>query len=375
MFKIFLIVSLLLINDVARAYLDIYVPNLPNRVFSNVSLGLNTAYKQNGHQCSMARAEGQAGTAAGVTAEEGGLIKTIKAMGAHGDINAMTYTPNRRPHAETLRDAELQKLQLAFVVALGGHHLDGYNYGSAGSINGLGAVWDSWLEFFMKYSSNTTSLILLLDERDFLPSRQNYTTNKITYLDRIFVDNLGLHRVDCVLHGKSAPAYRQGREGAVAIGGIGGRSGVHNHSKSPNHNRPHGPKAHSNHHGPTSSVGEGGTGNGNVKDKACTNSLSLDMGYQVYYYYPTTTNTTTGTATGNSGSEPFIIFASVYSFPKPEWSNAPHSDPPQSEDTLDIHWRPFRLPKRFNTNYAYTKLTNWYSYHMLNLQLLGMYAM
>jgi len=67
------------------------------------------------------------------------------------------------------------------------------------------------------------------------------------------------------------------------------------------------------------------------------------------------------------GSEPFLVFASVYSFPRPDWAKG------EDEDALDIHWRPFRLPKRFNTNYAYTKLTNWYSHHMMSLRLLDFF--
>lgn len=142
---------------VCRAYLDIYIPDFGNRVFTNVSLGLEADLARHGHQCSP---------------EDG----KKRAVGAHGDSLSMTYTPNRRRQEDTLHDAHLQKLQLAFVVALGGHRMGGYNYGASGSINGLGAVWDSWTDHFMTHTSNTTSLIFLLDERDFLA--QNDTRDK-----------------------------------------------------------------------------------------------------------------------------------------------------------------------------------------------------
>ena len=142
---------------VCRAYLDIYIPDFGNRVFTNVSLGLEADLARHGHQCSP---------------EDG----KKRAVGAHGDSLSMTYTPNRRRQEDTLHDAHLQKLQLAFVVALGGHRMGGYNYGASGSINGLGAVWDSWTDHFLTRTSNTTSLIFLLDERDFLA--QNDTRDK-----------------------------------------------------------------------------------------------------------------------------------------------------------------------------------------------------
>jgi hypothetical protein len=45
----------------------------------------------------------------------------------------------------------------------------------------------------------------------------------------------------------------------------------------------------------------------------------------------------------------------------------------QDEETLYIHWRPNRLNRRYPTNYGYVKMTNWYAYYMLNLQLLDFF--
>ena len=167
------------------------------------------------------------------------------------------------------------------------------------------------------------------------------------YLDSIFVDNLGLKPVDCAI--QRAPRAHASSGSSRGGGGTGRDSkrampGNHNH----NHNRPHG-GAHADDK--TSA---------HTRPVACsTHLLELDAGYKVYYLDVASSKYSLGKA-----SEPFIVFASVYAFPKPRW--AEHED----EDTLDIHWRPFRLPKRFNTNYAYTKLTNWYSHHMMSLRLL-----
>ena len=89
---------------------------------------------------------------------------------------------------ETETAAQLEQLQLAFVLAMGGHEYDLYNYGNGGSLNGLAAVWDSWVENFFTHV-NSTSLVLLLDERDF--NKQNHTKNKEKYVDILLRDNLG----------------------------------------------------------------------------------------------------------------------------------------------------------------------------------------
>jgi hypothetical protein len=33
-------------------------------------------------------------------------------------------------------------------------------------------------------------------------------------------------------------------------------------------------------------------------------------------------------------------------------------------------WKPFRLNRRYPTNYGYVKMTNWYAYHMLDLKVI-----
>ena len=45
-------------------------------------------------------------------------------------------------------------------------------------------------------TSNSTSLVLLLDERDF--NKQNHTKNKEKYVDILLRDNLGAIPVECV---------------------------------------------------------------------------------------------------------------------------------------------------------------------------------
>ena len=81
---------------------------------------------------------------------------------------------------------------------MGGHNGDhgNYNYGSEGSLNGLLAVWDSWLQYFFSISSNTTSLLLFFDERDFNASNvkrladSNIQRSRKEYLDHILINNM-----------------------------------------------------------------------------------------------------------------------------------------------------------------------------------------
>ena len=180
MFRLILVLSLQCALCVA--FLDIYMAGLPNRIIANVSLGLDWDLEKNGHQC----------------VSDTGLKKAPT-----DDPLQMTYSPNRRIQATTIHDGEQQQLQMAFAVVLGGHREGNYNYGASGSLNGLGSVWDTWVDKFFSVTSNTTSFIFYLDERDFI--RQNFTTSKEQYSDNIFVDNLGMTRVDCVRigHAKS----------------------------------------------------------------------------------------------------------------------------------------------------------------------------
>jgi len=111
-----------------EAYLDIYIDGLPNRIYPNVSLGLDRNAEEHGHQC---------------TGEGSLFTKENK----NRESDRMSYTANRRLQKDTVEDASKQHLQLAFVLAIGGHNMGAYNYGATGSLNGLAAVWDSWGTF------------------------------------------------------------------------------------------------------------------------------------------------------------------------------------------------------------------------------------
>jgi hypothetical protein len=306
---IVIFLGLLLIVAEALNVVELSIDGLPSRIFPNVSFGLR--FKADQQQCKW-----------------------------NGTI--MSYTPNRRVQKDTMHDAELERLQLGVILAVGGHSDQHYDYGPAGSINGLMAVWDSWLENFFTYSSNTASLVLLFDERDFL--KQNYTRSKQTYLYNIVVRNMGATPVDCVhmrhRHDATLDSVYKHHEihvrtaNAAAAGIVRGKAtgSAANALKVP-----------SLHH----------TG--------CTNELPLDQGYRVYYIDVARNHPT------NINQKPLIIFAAVHRFPVPEWVK------PEEEEKLFKTWKPWRLPGRFPTNYAYVKMTNWYSYHMLNLQVIDLF--
>ena len=58
----------------------------------------------------------------------------------------------------------------------------------------------------------------------------------------------------------------------------------------------------------------------------------------------------------------------------PKWAAASIvSGKLQDEETLFKTWKPNRLNRRYPTNYAYVKMTNWYSYHMLQLRILDFF--
>ena len=142
-----------LIVSQCAAFLDIYMPGLPNRIIANVSLGLDRDVEANGHQC---------------TGDTG--IKKADTK----DPLQMTYSPNRRVQSATIHDAELQRLQLAFAVVLGGHREGNYDYGGSGSLNGLASVWDTWVDKFFSVTSNTTSFIFFLDEKDVILQKTTF---------------------------------------------------------------------------------------------------------------------------------------------------------------------------------------------------------
>jgi uncharacterized protein YchJ len=285
--------------------LDLAIDGLPNRVFPNVSLGLR--YNDE---------------------------TTCKWKG-----ESMTYTPNRRVQDQTVEDGKLHRLQLGVVLVVGGHSDRYYDYGPAGSINGLMAVWDSWLENFFTYTSNTTSLVLLFDERDF--KKQNYTQSTHTYLDNILIHNMGAEPVDCV--------HLRHRPGATL-------EAVYNHQSHLRHPHTAGHLAASPFHQKRAAGRVP-----RIHRDGCSNELALDQGYRVYYI-------DVANATINSiNQKPLIIYAAVHKFPLAEWVK------PEEEENLFKTWKPWRLPGRFPTNYAYVKMTNWYSYHMLNLKILDFF--
>ena len=263
-----LLILTLIINEYVYTF-DVILGHTYNRkTFPNVSLGLD--HTHDGHHC-------------------------------HNRLNSslskrMSFTSNRRLQKDTISDSENEKIKLGIVLALGGHSNQYYDYGPGGSLNGLLGVWDSWIDYFFSRTSNTTSLIMILDERDF--TRQNYTRSKEEYMNKILIDNMGASPIECIYE------------------------------------------------------------NDHTKHK-CSNELQLDQGYRVYYVdiEKHTQNIT------DKYQQPLIIFVTIYKFPVPEWAVG------MDEEHLYIHWRPSRLG-RFKTNYGYVKLTNWYSYHMTNLQIL-----
>lgn len=213
-------------------------------------------------------------------------------------------------------------LQLGIVLALGGHSNQYYDYGPAGSLNGLMSVWDSWVDNFFSRVSNSTSIVLLFDERDF--RRQNYTRSISQYIDSIVINNMGGRPADCVHLRSSTRNF----PAAASPGGRGPASRQHrNAGRRP---RP-------------------------AVCSSLNNTLDLDQGYKVFYLDTRNPNST--------HQQPFIVFAGVHTFSPPDWARG------MDEEMLFIHWRPGRMG-RFKTNYGYVKMTNWYSYHMLNLRLL-----
>ena len=303
--------------------LDVYFNGLPRRTLPNSSYGLEHVAEY-GHQC-----------------DANGVLRP---MAMRTETDGMAYTPNRRLQSESMSDALQGRVQLGVVLVVGGHNDKGgiYDYGPSGSMNGLMAVWDSWLENFFAWTSNTTSLVLLLDERDFL--RQNYTKDKKEYMDILLIKNMGAQAADCAnLHPRGGVARARGLLGGIGAGvghkesgiGAGYREGAHNKENRKGHrfagHAPHG----------------------------CNNKLALDQGYQVYYVDVAPYS--------NIYQKPVVIFVTVHTFPVPDWAKG------QDEESLYVHWRPNRLNRRYPTNYGYVKMTNWYAYHMLNLQILDFF--
>jgi hypothetical protein len=307
--------------------LEILTDGFHYRLFPNASYGLSD-FSHHQHQC---KADGNL---------KGGPSETDPTK------RKMTFTPNRRVQEATAKDGADQRLQLGVVLVVGGHSDSHYNYGRGGSINGLMSVWDSWADNFFRATSNTSSLILLFDERDYL--RQNISKTHQEYLDSILIKNMQAEPVECVkirdisgvasidqykyhsLHAKRPPSHPGSHPGA--------------HKKPPHH--------------------------ANYQPKlGCSNVLHLDQKYHVYYidYNVAASQSTTNevsTSISHKFTKPLIIFAAIQNFPKPPWAEN------KNEEELFKDWKPNRLNRRYPTNYGYVKLTNWYSYYMLNLQLL-----
>jgi len=297
MMLVLLVCSAALLCVSSLEVIDLAMDGLPSRLFPNVSLGLKFDPDD---KCKW-------------------------------DKPSMTYTPNRRVQKDTVSDAALDRLQMAVVLVVGGHSDKHYDYGPAGSINGLMAVWDSWLENFFSYTSNTTSLVLLFDDRDF--KKQNYTQSTHTYLDNILIRNMGAQAVDCV--------HLRHRAAATV-------ESVYIHQQDHVRKAPHLSAAH------TAQAKKLNARAG------CSNELHLDQGYRVYYIDVAGDKT-------HPNQKPLTIFAAVHKFPLASWVK------PEEEENLFKTWKPWRLPGRFPTNYAYVKMTNWYSYHMLNLRILDFF--
>jgi hypothetical protein len=160
--------------SIETGVINIFVNQESHRAFINASLGLEhiDAYS---HQCD---SKGKR-----------------KATSFVKEPDEMVYTPNRRLQSDTVSSALEGNIQTGVILALGGHNGGPYDYGPAGSLNGLMSVWDSWRSYFFTETSNTTSLVLLLDERDFL--HQNITSVVGEYVDILVMKNMGASRVQC----------------------------------------------------------------------------------------------------------------------------------------------------------------------------------
>jgi hypothetical protein len=154
--------------------IEVFTHKYAFRLFPNVSFGLEHI-EENSHQC------------------KDGLKRVAHPSGLKSH---MSYTPNRRLQTDTMALAKDHQIQLGFILVLGAHSNGIYNYGSGGSLNGLMSVWDSWVDNFFPLVSNSTSIVLLFDERDY--NHQNITKSKSDYIDRIVMKNMGAKPAECV---------------------------------------------------------------------------------------------------------------------------------------------------------------------------------
>jgi hypothetical protein len=240
----------------------------------------------------------------------------------------------------------------AIILAVGGHGGDHgkYDYGPSGSVNGLMGVWDSWLDHFFSRTSNTTSLVLLFDERDYRKQSLAKTTHD--YLDSIVMHNMGAQAVDCV----------RLRASDHATDRAGGSSSLYGHKT--HHRRGLLTEAALDAVPLTRSART--AGHRSHLNRDCSNFLALDSGYRLYYI-DVAAASSSNSSTVSSYQQPLIIFAAVHPFPAPLWASN------KDEEVLFSTWKPWRLPGRYPTNYAYVKMTNWYSHHMLHLRVLDFF--
>jgi len=101
----------------------------------------------------------------------------------------------------------------------------------------------------------------------------------------------------------------------------------------------------------------------------CNNELLLDQGYRVYYV-----DVASAVANISMEQQPLVIFAAVHNFPAADWVlSSIAKGQIKDEEVLFKTWKPFRLNRRYPTNYAYVKMTNWYSHYMLQLRILDFF--
>lgn len=164
-----LLLSLLALVGMAYCDLHIFYEGWSPRTLQNASLGLDHS-ELHAHQCS---AIGE---------------RRHPSSSDSGSSALLGYTPNRRAQPSTLDDSINERLQLAFVLALGAHQDGVYNYGEGGSMNGLLSVWDSWVENFFSVtryvsilsSSSSSHLITLITLLSLLRCCYYYDTHTNT---------------------------------------------------------------------------------------------------------------------------------------------------------------------------------------------------
>ena len=273
--------------------LEIITADTVQRIFVNVSLGLN-------HHSTAMHACNSNGTYKKMSSADG----------------LLSHTPNRRLQTSTIEDASKKLLQTAIVLPLGGRIKSGKSL----SINGFLLVWDSWVNHFFSQNSDTTSLILLIDERDFFKQTSLKTPKE--FIDNLLVSQMGAMPVQQIrIH--SATSKK-------SIQLIPSLSNVIFPIKSSKFTY--------------DKQGEG---------SYSYNMLQLDSNYYVYSVNPASATNT-----------PLLIFVSIHKFPMPTWAKVKNLN----EETLYTSFKS-SLAKVYSS-YAYIKFCNWFNYHMFKLKIL-----